>query len=454
MRAVLAFATAASALAGCSLLTDLSGFSGGSDAPCDGGACADGEAPPQGSEGGVDSGTDAAVDAPCVPPPPKADHLSDALALALGDGHSCALRAGGTVVCWGENGDGQLGAGGGADTSVPVTIPGITGARAIAAGTTFACAIDASRQVICWGANDYGQIGLGTTDATAHLPTKVHGAGGAPVLDQVDAIAAGPDHACAIRLGAVICWGGNGGSQLGHAGADPSPSVIAGLSNAIAISAGNDYACATVDQGGGTYAAFCWGNDDEKQLANANGDQPVPVKIPLALAAPDGRAVLSAGWGHVCARDKDNALWCWGEDDFGQLGAGVSPGADYSALQKMNIGAGGAPGCGDDFTCVVQLDGSVRCIGVNGAGEHGIGIVDPLVGDSGVSAPRTTFSSAATLPPVASVVARAHHACAILPEACPGSGGEVMCWGSNDDGEIGDGTSASNVPTPSYVRAP
>lgn len=456
MRAVFAFATAAAALAGCSLFTDLSGFTGGADATCDGGTCVEsgGPPPPPGSDGGNDAAGDAPEETACVPPPPKPDRLSDATALALGDNFACALRAGGSVVCWGDNGVGQLGAGAGADSSVPTAVPGLTGVRAIAAGSAFACAIDASRQVVCWGPNDTGQIGQGTTDGTAHVPTHVKGIGGAAVLDQVDAIAAGVRHACALRLGSIVCWGNNGGQQLGHAGADPTPVVVNGVSGAVAIAAGYDYACATVAAAGGVYSALCWGNDDQQQLANANGDQAVPVKIPLVLAPPDGRQVLSAGYGHVCARDKDDALWCWGENDFGQLGAGVSPGPPNAALQKMAIPNGAAPACGDDFTCAALGDGSVRCIGVNDTGEHGIGAVDAVVGDSGLTPAHTTFAGAATLPPVATVAAFNRHACAILPAPCPGSGGEVMCWGSNVAGEIGNGTVSAAVPTPAYVRAP
>ena len=88
--------------------------------------------------------------------------VSDATDVACGGSFTCALRAGGTVSCWGVNTFGQLGDGTLARSSSPVAVVGVTNAIAIAAGTSFACALIKGGTVQCWGANYAGQLGDGT----------------------------------------------------------------------------------------------------------------------------------------------------------------------------------------------------------------------------------------------------------------------------------------------------
>jgi hypothetical protein len=83
--------------------------------------------------------------------------------VAVGDGHSCALLAGGSIECWGANTVGELGDGKG-DTAdyVPVAVVGISNAIAVTAGGTHTCAMLSDGSVECWGSNDYGELGDGS----------------------------------------------------------------------------------------------------------------------------------------------------------------------------------------------------------------------------------------------------------------------------------------------------
>jgi hypothetical protein len=88
--------------------------------------------------------------------------------------YSCALLSGGTVLCWGQNYQGQLGDGTATDRSVPVTVIGITNAVAVVSGGAHSCALLGGGMVQCWGYNKYGQLGNGTTKDSS-VPVTVNG---------------------------------------------------------------------------------------------------------------------------------------------------------------------------------------------------------------------------------------------------------------------------------------
>ncbi|MFL5458295.1 MAG: RCC1 domain-containing protein, partial [Myxococcales bacterium] len=86
--------------------------------------------------------------------------LHGATAVAIGSGHGCAIMANQTVMCWGKNDQGQLGSGASASQSAaPVPVPDVTSAVAIAVGDQHSCAISTVSGVVCWGANDRQQLG-------------------------------------------------------------------------------------------------------------------------------------------------------------------------------------------------------------------------------------------------------------------------------------------------------
>ncbi|MBS1961256.1 MAG: hypothetical protein JST04_03490 [Bdellovibrionales bacterium] len=128
--------------------------------------------------------------------------------VANGSWHFCAVVAGG-VKCWGYNFDGELGNGGGADSSVPVdAIPAGSGVTRISSGQTHTCAV-MNGGLVCWGSNWSGQLGLGdTTDRST--PQTVFPAGSG-----VTEVSAGFYHTCVVVSGGLQCFGGNWDGQLG-----------------------------------------------------------------------------------------------------------------------------------------------------------------------------------------------------------------------------------------------
>ena len=133
--------------------------------------------------------------------------------ISAGNGHTCALRVGGGVRCWGMNFDGQLGSGnfisGGPFDVIDLTSDVI----AISAGGFHTCALMSAGGVKCWGENEQGQLGNGLYGlfAYSNVPVDVVGLDGAAV-----AISTGKRHSCALMVdGAIMCWGANGNGTLG-----------------------------------------------------------------------------------------------------------------------------------------------------------------------------------------------------------------------------------------------
>ncbi|MBI4705937.1 MAG: RCC1 repeat-containing protein, partial [Deltaproteobacteria bacterium] len=125
--------------------------------------------------------------------------------------YTCAVKADGTLWCWGSNGCGQLGDGTTQDKSSPVQVLALgTSAVAVAAGCDYTCAVKADGTLWCWGYNYYGQLGDGTTQDKS-LPVEVKALG-----KTVAAVAVGERHTCAVKTGGTLwCWGYNGTGQLG-----------------------------------------------------------------------------------------------------------------------------------------------------------------------------------------------------------------------------------------------
>ena len=125
-----------------------------------------------GSHGKIGNGT-AVTTRYGEPTPTAVSNITTAVAVAAGRSHVCALTQAGTVTCWGQGNNGQLGDGLGKDSAVPVIAQGVSTATQIAAGGLDTCALLSSGAVQCWGDGSQGQ--LGNPQATGTTPTTVSG---------------------------------------------------------------------------------------------------------------------------------------------------------------------------------------------------------------------------------------------------------------------------------------
>lgn len=244
--------------------------------------------------------------------------------LSAGWFHTCGLTAEGSIWCWGRNGQGQLGTGSRTDSRVPLEAVGERAWVAVTAGGDHTCALDAEARPFCWGLNNVGQLGTGGT-ASTNEPKPVNG------NHRFTVLSVGYTHTCAIdgaRRG--WCWGSARHGEIGATtivgpgqvgAAEPVP-VFGGHSYRD-IGAGFEVTCATTT----AEALQCWGRGGDGQLSDPLlTDWATPQFVRAPDDAPFTDVMVSSA-GHVCARSRAGALYCWGRGSEGQLGV---PGRGFS----------------------------------------------------------------------------------------------------------------------------
>jgi alpha-tubulin suppressor-like RCC1 family protein len=366
-------------------------------------------------------------------------------------------------MCWGQNDLGALGDGGNQSrqpTPVFVSRPDgggpLTGVQSVALGSTFSCAVVEAGNVVCWGANGEGQLGDGTR-AFHVLPAPVRGVGGGEPLGGARAVSLGRDHACAVMNdGSALCWGRNDEGQLGDGTTErrTTPVRVASgpggppLAGVRAISLGRAHSCALLESG----EARCWGSNALGQAGDGTRESrstPVPVLAAAGGAPLAGVTSLALGDFHSCALLSEGGLRCWGSNAAGQLGDGTR--TDRELPTPVLSAPGGPPLAGARalsggglFSCALVGDDGARCWGFNGQGQLGDGTTE----SRSTPVPVVSAVGGAPLAPVRRLEAGGLSGCALL------DGRDVRCWGLNASGQLGDGTTENrSTPVPVALAA-
>jgi alpha-tubulin suppressor-like RCC1 family protein len=183
----------------------------------------------------------------------------------------------------------------------------------------------------------------------------------------------------------------------------------------------------------GNGAAYCWGANDYGQLGDGSTSSRT---TPTAVVGGFSFQSLSAGYSHACGVTGAGAAYCWGRNASGQLGDGTttdrptpSPVAGGLAFRSVAAGAG--------HSCALTSAGAAYCWGRNDGGQLGdsttVDRLEPVAVAGGIS-----FQS---------IVAGGSHSCGLT------AAGVGSCWGDNCCGELGIGPSTPasehvSVPTP------
>lgn len=247
-------------------------------------------------------------------------------------------------------------------------------------------------------------------------------------LTSVQRLAVGGAFTCAaVGPGEVWCWGNNLYGQLGNDSEYPSvdPLRIAGLPAMTidALSTGGGHACALI-----AGEVWCWGYNQFGQLGNGGDtDRAVPVRV----AGLSGVTRIAAGDYHTCAVAA-NSLSCWGSNLYGQLGTGDDLDSSTPAPVAGIAGAVTSLSAGSLHTCAI-VDGSARCWGNNLSGQ---------LGNGATAAAQYTAVVPLNLSGAVEISAGSVHSCART------ASGSVFCWGDNRWGQHGTGTTQPHlVPT-------
>jgi len=258
-------------------------------------------------------------------------------------------------------------------------------------------------------------------------------------------VAAGSQHTCGVStVHTLWCWGNNGGGQLGIG----STALSADLPQQVTTPAAAGWASVTAAGpavGGSVTCAirtdhtlWCWGDGALGTGTTFSQDLPQQVTTPSA----GGWATVSAGTVHTCATRTDGTLWCWGNNFEGRLGIGNT--RNESLPQQVTTPAAtgwAAVSAGGAHTCATRADGTLWCWGSNGNGRLGIGSTAPSA-----DLPQQVITPAAT--GWAAVAAGGTHTCATRTDST------LWCWGYNNSGQVGIGSTASSENLPQQVTTP
>ena len=354
--------------------------------------------------------------------------------VAAGEVHTCMVTSAGGVNCWGQNEYGQLGTGNTTDSSSPVPVIGLpSGVVSVAAGSLSTCSLTGAGNVWCWGDNSSGQLGNGTF-TQSNIPVEVLDPSGNSSLSDIAQIAAGQNHACAVtNAGAALCWGDNSKGELGNDSVNGSdiPVMVSGLSSNIStISAGSEFTCAVTT----AEAALCWGEGGSGQLGNgqaASSSNPEVVLDTTGKVPLSGLVAVSSGSEDACALAGSGAVLCWGANSFGQLGNGVTSAQSNIPVGRMD------PTNGSPLSGIVMISGgqddfcAVTSAGVAmcwGLNENG------QLGNGNTSNSATPATVSGLPGGVTAIAAGYNHSCAVT------GSGTALCWGQNESGQLTNGT--------------
>lgn len=311
--------------------------------------------------------------------------------------------------------------------------PAVVGTHTVAAGRDFSCGT-IHGALKCWGFNGDGALGKGATSTQEQFPIGVVGTSGLTFSD----ISAGWGTTCGIASGALYCWGRNDLGELGKTNnsnllENYAPKIVASMDTGVTrVSVGLRNVCAI--KSGGLY---CWGYNRWGQLGygdlidrNAVPAKPVPGFSSGTIDVSTGGYYDGNTYPHTCAINSIGELYCWGYNAQGEVGVGTTT-EYYSTPQKVTNSAGFTRVSADGLhTCAIQ-SGVAKCWGWNPYGQLGNNST------LNSSAPVNVIGMPATSVAL-EIEIGTYHSCGLF------TGGEIMCWGHNGQGQVGNSNTGAD----------
>ena len=355
---------------------------------------------------------------PCVDTPRLVTQLLQlGSQIVAGFAHTCALNAG-IAECWGSNTFGELGDGtAGNQRTLPQNVLNSPVFTVLTAGPNATCGLSQTG-VYCWGVVPFASQAT-TSVATPHIMDGMHNPG------FFSSLVVGQQFACFVAVGSLQnendCQGIDNDGQLGipsntslfQMPTTCNPQLVSGgnslmppclpnqkpipftdflfpssLSPVLRASAGLDYVCADVSNGN----VQCVGNNLSGRLGSGLGGATNPNAAAVVNASGSSLQLhgVTTGLAHACALDANGYAWCWGRNQFGELGFGITGAGTFNFAQPV---AGARKfrmlAAGGQHTCGIGTDNYVYCWGDNEFGQLGVG-KNGLTGGTGFGVPTST----------------------------------------------------------------
>jgi alpha-tubulin suppressor-like RCC1 family protein len=317
--------------------------------------------------------------------------------------------------------------------------------REVSAGGHFTCGLTVDNLAWCWGYSRDGALGAGPEVTQSDTPVRVKGGHRFLKID------AGWDYACGLTPAhGAFCWGSNWYDELGDGTSKPRfyPTRVAGglvfrdiSANRSSGTHGGHHTCGlTTDS-----LVYCWGNNESGQLGRTTGNDENGFPLsPKPVLVSGGRRFLavSAGGGHTCGRNLNSLAFCWGYNGLGGLGDGTTASSTLpvrvhgAGLRFSQLSAGGKQPWPD--STFGDFGGSTCGIATSGLAYCWGGNEDGQLGD-GTTIPRLTPRAVASTLKFRRISVGEAHTCAIS------AAGKAYCWGGNFAGMLGDGSGKNQL---------
>jgi len=381
------------------------------------------------------------------------------ISVSAGSEHSCAISNWGKAYCWGLGDNGQLGIGANPGDDFPLavdisTISGKISWMQISSGMEHSCGVTSDNSAYCWGQQQYGKLG---NDLAAiediESPVLVLGS------KAFTKVVAGYSSTCGLTtVGKIWCWGNDAKGQLGNDNSDSSdkksPVAIDLQKTFVGVFAGGstESYCALASDGN----SFCWGSDNFGQVGNGNGAESGNIHSPAAIAMTyvDGQKLFSVvrPQDSTCAIEKlTGAPYCWGSANP-VLGNPSITGGNQDRPRPVDISS--LASADNRFVDIDTSSNAFAC-----------GMTDNnkvfCWGNSNTQGFQGTGSTSNNPTPVeidwtnvsgekkaSNLSVGDEHSCLITTE------GDMYCWGDNTNGQIGDDNQPTDALSPVPVVTP
>lgn len=298
--------------------------------------------------------------------------IADATAISAHGEYACAVRAGGTVWCWGQ------GFGPKAAQAVKTDDTPLTNIVEIETGYCHRCARDQAGGVWCWGCNGSGVLGDGTATPRDKAAPVLDAPAGPPLAGALS-LTVGNSHACVRKADdAVWCWGRNTRGALGDTTLTNRLNPVR-VTDATAVAAGQRHTCSLrADR-----TVWCSGDPWRNRIGNGIGtydspapsSYPTPAQVVMARGGPPLANVTAIAAGGVSCALADKTVYCWGDNLYGQTGTGTGAATPVPVLTED-----GKPLTGvsriiahGPRACAWREDGELLCWGRGVDGAFGDG---------------------------------------------------------------------------------
>lgn len=322
----------------------------------------------------------------------------------------------------------------------------------IESGNAHSCAIRKNNSMYCWGTNSEGVAGNNTTSPQT-TPGIVGTAGTSTLFTNWVKVAPGIASVCGIRSdGTAWCWGDQTNGRLGNGVTSgnqlvPSQLGTVGTSTIFTdwqyLSAGLGVSCGIRANG----TAWCWGNQNNGKLGNGvttNADQSTPVQVGTGGTVYTDWLQVTTQYGSICGVRQNGEAWCWGVGSSGEMGNGTTTSANGYPVKVGTVGTSTVftdwkkVSSGSNFACGLRSSGTIYCWGTSATGELGDG---NATGTQTTPVLVGTVGTGTNFTDWVDLSAGVSHSCGVR------SNGTAWCWGNAANGRLGYGsTAATNVP--------